>query len=66
MEWKAIESAPLREAILVYHKNQWTRTACKLEDGSWVKWPSTDYSDDDYKLNYEPTHFSEFPEPPTN
>jgi len=66
MSWKPIETAPLRDAVLVYHKNYWTRTACRHEDGSWVKWPTTDYDDSSYKLNYTPTHWAAFPENPNS
>ena len=63
-KWLPIESAPIRDVVVIYHKSMWVRCAAKLEDGTWVKWPSGDYGDNDYIVNYTPTHWMPLPDDP--
>lgn len=64
MNWQPIETAPLRVAVIVYHKSYWSRLACLHEDGSWTKWPGSDFGDDNRLLPYQPTHWADIPEDP--
>ena len=59
-EWQPIETAPLREAVLVHHSAHWTRLACRLENGVWRQWPGPTESE---PLAYIPTHWAAIPDP---
>lgn len=63
MKWQPIETAPLRDAVIVHHAAHWTRLACLLEDGTWRPWPSNSQDDN---LAYKPTHWMPLPDAPVD
>jgi hypothetical protein len=56
--WQPIETAPLRDAVLVYHKAHWAALGCKLEDGTWWRWREPVGNE---PLNFTPTHWAPWP-----
>lgn len=76
MNWKPIETAPLRKPVLVGawteyllgSENQipeWTHTVARLyEDGEWVLEETGSYAQDN-DLGFIPQYWCETPEPPS-
>lgn len=56
--WRPISTAPIREAVLIYHPAHWNRLACLHENGEWYEWPTKPGGG---RIAYEP--FAWFPIP---